>query len=330
MGECQRKMLLGLPLAFESKQEKDMRRGRASWYAFSPDNFLVQTRVMSLAEAGAYIQLLCQAFLDSHCSLPSDDEILARILHVRPREWSKVKGAVLEKFELRDGRLYDDELREEKKLSEEKIATARAKAEARWSKRDGGSPSPSTPIPKTNPNERVERTNERTTTTTERIAAYADVSAEANAAAYAEQGGGGEDNSLSLLSLLESKRPWLMKIWYRENCAALRLRGTEAQLLDELFRKQGNDERLVGLAWYSFVTSDPKAYHLEPVEVACLAEGKTGKKWVTSAEDQSSITKFPLLVFLRAPDTWFIHAKHVLEESGYELEQFHKVWEKAQ
>ena len=114
-----------------------MKRRRLSWFAFDVSDFLHNdARLMSLAEAGAYVKLLCHAYLDSRCSLPKDENILARILGVSPKEWKQVRAGVLDKFELgKDGRLYNQDLLEERAIAESKSVKARERAELRKAER---------------------------------------------------------------------------------------------------------------------------------------------------------------------------------------------------
>lgn len=67
------------------------------------DAYLSDTRHLSTVEHGAYLLLLMEAWRRPHCDLPDDDQILARLAGLAPKEWAKVKPVILE-FWTRDGR----------------------------------------------------------------------------------------------------------------------------------------------------------------------------------------------------------------------------------
>lgn len=71
-------------------------------------------QLMSLAERGAFMELLAVAWLSSEepCTIPSDEETIARLIHASVREWRKIAGRVLGEFapvesgRLRNAKLY--------------------------------------------------------------------------------------------------------------------------------------------------------------------------------------------------------------------------------
>lgn len=71
-------------------------------------------QLMSLAERGAFLELLAVAWLSSEepCTIPSDDTQLAMLLHCPVREWRRISARVLAEFEavesgrLRNAKLY--------------------------------------------------------------------------------------------------------------------------------------------------------------------------------------------------------------------------------
>jgi uncharacterized protein YdaU (DUF1376 family) len=89
---------------------------------------------MSLAERGAYIELLGVCWLEG--SLPTDDDQLRRLAHAERDEWKKVRDAVLARFEEVGGRLEHaklSKLRTEKDAYHAtKAAAGRKGAAARW------------------------------------------------------------------------------------------------------------------------------------------------------------------------------------------------------
>jgi uncharacterized protein YdaU (DUF1376 family) len=99
------------------------------------------TTVMTLAECGAYIRLLCHAWdSDPVATLPDEDYALFKLSGADSKdEWSEVKKAVLAKFDKErfPGRLtnlrlreYYDELSEH---AEKQTERAKKGAAARWS-----------------------------------------------------------------------------------------------------------------------------------------------------------------------------------------------------
>lgn len=101
-----------------------------------------KVELMSTEEVGAYILLLCKAWLEEPAgSLPANDKVLARWARLDLARWLDVKSAVLSPFFVgTDGRWYQKRmLKEVEKLH--KISRSRAKAaDARWAKepKEGG------------------------------------------------------------------------------------------------------------------------------------------------------------------------------------------------
>lgn len=71
-----------------------------------------KVEAMSTEAVGAYILLLCKAWhATPPCSLPADDQTLARWARLGDDAWSRVKASVVAAWELRaDGRLYQPRL----------------------------------------------------------------------------------------------------------------------------------------------------------------------------------------------------------------------------
>jgi uncharacterized protein YdaU (DUF1376 family) len=68
---------------------------------------------MSLQERGAYIDLLCHAWMDA--GIPDDDAEIARLLQISARTWRKVGGRVKPMFQIvRDGKLRNTRQEEER------------------------------------------------------------------------------------------------------------------------------------------------------------------------------------------------------------------------
>lgn len=96
------------------------------------DAYLADTRHLSLEEHGAYLQLLMIAWRIEGCCLPDDDARLSRMLSVTPGKWKKLKPAVMAFWECSEGQWRQRRLTKERAFVEEKSATNRASAEARW------------------------------------------------------------------------------------------------------------------------------------------------------------------------------------------------------
>jgi uncharacterized protein YdaU (DUF1376 family) len=69
----------------------------------------VDISLMTLAEEGAYHRLLCWAWTQEDCGLPSDDISLAHLSRLGD-DWPKSKDKILRKFRPERGRLYNDRL----------------------------------------------------------------------------------------------------------------------------------------------------------------------------------------------------------------------------
>lgn len=95
--------------------------GKPPAFQFYPDSWLSSQDIMlmSPAEEGAYIRLLAISWLSEDCGLPDDDDVLSRLSRLG-EAWFKGGSTVLRnKFEKRDGRLYNLRLLEERKKQEE-------------------------------------------------------------------------------------------------------------------------------------------------------------------------------------------------------------------
>jgi len=111
-------------------------KAKAPAFPFYPKDWRSDAHVslMSLAERGAYIELLGVCWLEG--SLPTDDDQLRRLAHAERDEWKKVRDAVLARFEEVGGRLEHaklSKLRTEKDAYHAtKAAAGRKGAAARW------------------------------------------------------------------------------------------------------------------------------------------------------------------------------------------------------
>lgn len=90
-------------------------------FQFYPDAWLSSADIMLMtpAEEGAYVRLLCIAWMDADCSLPADSRVLASLSRLGD-EWEGESGEKIRaKFVERDGRLYNERLLEERRKQRE-------------------------------------------------------------------------------------------------------------------------------------------------------------------------------------------------------------------
>jgi uncharacterized protein YdaU (DUF1376 family) len=96
-------------------------------FQFYPGSWLSSTDIglMTPAEEGAYIRLLCHAWLQPDCGVQNDDCSLA-ILSRLGRSWPKSSAKIKAKFIERDGRLFNKRLLAER-LKQQQWAEKSAK-----------------------------------------------------------------------------------------------------------------------------------------------------------------------------------------------------------
>ena len=89
-------------------------------FQFYPDAWLssLDITLMTPAEEGAYIRLLCHAWLSPDCSLPTDSAALRTLSRLGPA-WPKSEERIRSKFREEDGRLYNDRLLVERRKQDE-------------------------------------------------------------------------------------------------------------------------------------------------------------------------------------------------------------------
>lgn len=109
-------------------------------FQFYPGDWLSSLTIstFSAAEVGAYIQLLCYAWLSEDCGLPDDDKVLAQISKLGDA-WAGESGRrVRNKFRVKDGRLYNTRLLAEREKQDQYRAkqseSGRKGAQKRWGK----------------------------------------------------------------------------------------------------------------------------------------------------------------------------------------------------
>ncbi len=98
------------------------------------DAYLADTRHLSAEQHGAYLLLLMEAWRRPSCSLPDDDEMLARLACMNTERWAFNREAVLA-FWTFDGRRKEwtqGRLTDEREYVRVKSASQRHKAAKRW------------------------------------------------------------------------------------------------------------------------------------------------------------------------------------------------------
>lgn len=104
---------------------------------FYTDAYLGDTAHLSIAEAGAYTNLLFVAWRIEDGGLPDDDVILARYARASRAEWRRVKSAVMAYFTLcNDGKFRQKRLELERNNAREKSAKAATAARVMWLERN--------------------------------------------------------------------------------------------------------------------------------------------------------------------------------------------------
>lgn len=95
-------------------------------FQFYPDTWLssLDITLMTPSEEGAYLRLLCHAWLAPDCGLPADSNALKTLSRLGT-SWPKSEGRIRAKFREQDGRLFNDRLlaeRTKQKIWREKSA----------------------------------------------------------------------------------------------------------------------------------------------------------------------------------------------------------------
>jgi uncharacterized protein YdaU (DUF1376 family) len=106
-------------------------------FQFYPKDFLSDERVrlMSHAELGVYITLLCLCWCEQ--SLPNDPRLVAKLVHQRPDTFQKIWEHVVKScfYVAEDGRLRHKRLDEERLKQEEFSRRQSTRSAARWDKK---------------------------------------------------------------------------------------------------------------------------------------------------------------------------------------------------
>lgn len=119
-----------------------MPAGKSPAFSMYPKDFLTDTQLLSAEQLGAYIALLCNAWVglpgNPQGFLPPDGESLARLARLTPKRWREIGTPVLELFEQDgEGRLYHKRLLRELARQKDRSKKASASAKRRWGGANG-------------------------------------------------------------------------------------------------------------------------------------------------------------------------------------------------
>jgi uncharacterized protein YdaU (DUF1376 family) len=105
------------------------------WFRFSADEWILSTRRMSAEARGILIQLLAEQWHGGN-GLPVEDTVLLDLAGCTRKQWARFKDQILAKFELRDGRLWNELLLnlqlEAQSKSEERSQSGKLGNRKRW------------------------------------------------------------------------------------------------------------------------------------------------------------------------------------------------------
>jgi uncharacterized protein YdaU (DUF1376 family) len=108
----------------------------APYMKFWFGDYYGRTHFLSLAEHGAYLMLLKEAWQTPSCSLPDDPAWLKRRLAVSDDEFEKIVRPVIDEFWTKENhRIYQSRQRKEYEDMVERSESAKMSANRRWSGR---------------------------------------------------------------------------------------------------------------------------------------------------------------------------------------------------
>lgn len=123
------------------------------------DAYLGDTNHLTTIEHGAYLLLLISMWRSKECQLPNDDKLLARYCRLTPAQWKRLKPVIMPFFDVENGYIIQQRLRDELSFVKRKSKSASKNAKSRWLKNketdhadamqaqcDGNAPTP-TPTP---------------------------------------------------------------------------------------------------------------------------------------------------------------------------------------
>lgn len=128
------------------------------------------TRHLSRAERGMYMDLIMEAWKQPSCDLPNDEKWLKRRLAASDEEWAEIGRPIIDEFWTLNGngRLEQKRLKRERKFVEKKRQKQRVAAKSRWDKEKGACKRNANAMPIT-PTPTPTESEGKSTTETERI-----------------------------------------------------------------------------------------------------------------------------------------------------------------
>lgn len=100
------------------------------WFALDVEDWNRSTATMTDEQAGAYMRLLCHAWLER--GLPNDEKAIRLIGRWGTAAWRRIWSVVGPKWEVRSGRLVNPRQEIERAATEKRSRDAKAKADKRW------------------------------------------------------------------------------------------------------------------------------------------------------------------------------------------------------
>ena len=106
------------------------------WMKFWTGNYISDTRHLTLAEHGAYLLLLIEAWDTPSCSLPADPAWISRRLGITAEEFERfVRPVIVEFWTEEDHRIHQKRQRQEWESACHNSEMGKIAANARWSGR---------------------------------------------------------------------------------------------------------------------------------------------------------------------------------------------------
>lgn len=101
------------------------------------DAYLGDTTHLNVTQHGAYLLLLMTAWRSTDCSLPDDDQLLARYARCTAAQWRSLKPVIADFFHIEDGRWRQGRLSDEFQAAVDRREKAAANGRASALKRKG-------------------------------------------------------------------------------------------------------------------------------------------------------------------------------------------------
>ena len=102
------------------------------------DAYLADTTHLTTLEHGAYMLLLAAMWRSGEARLPADDERLARIVKLGPKQWQRIRATIMEFLKEENGYLVQRRLKDEWVAVKQRSQKATESANAKWLKHKKG------------------------------------------------------------------------------------------------------------------------------------------------------------------------------------------------